>query len=513
MDAEQLRVYFPMRRALDGMFAIYQGIFGVKFERVTPPHKWIGDLQLWAVSDAQTGEPLGFFYLDLFPRDGKYHHFAVFEIINGKLLPDGKYQRPVVAMVCNFPPPQPDKPSLLQHSDVETIFHEFGHVMHNLLTRAKYARFSGSNVPRDFVEAPSQMLENWVWDKRVLDSFAADYRDPSKKIPSKILSQLKAAKLAVEGTRYRRQLCFGLTDLALHTQIHETNQDQTIPLANKDLSDVFLPVPEGTAPLAYFGHFVGYDAGYYGYAWADAIAADMATVFEKAPDGYFDAKVGRKLRDEIYAVGDSRDANVSIEKFIGRPRSIAPFLKKIGVESSAGVADAKYGADNCVTTTTNIAGDITTKVTERRDKDGKVDVRIESVFRGKKKILGILHRRNAQGAMTTSRGYKVGGDLIMVESDEDGDGVFETVVLHTPDMSDIEVFRRQADGLVKPVGTAELEVIKKMYALQSDVGQVMGEYIDGKIDDDKLWEEAQRVRQKAEMLEKQRRKLEKDEAK
>ena len=164
------------------MFSIYQSIFGLKFERVEPPYKWIGDLQLYAVSDAQTGEPLGLFYLDMFPREGKYHHFAQFGIIEGKLLPDGKYQRPTCALICNFPSPTDDHPSLMSHDDVETIFHEFGHAMHTILTRARYARFSGTSVPRDFVEAPSQMLENWPWDKKVLDSFAADYRDPSKKI-------------------------------------------------------------------------------------------------------------------------------------------------------------------------------------------------------------------------------------------------------------------------------------------------------------------------------------------
>ena len=331
VDAEQLRVYFPYQRVLDGMFAIYQRIFGLKFERVEAPYKWIGDLQLYTVSDAKTGEPLGLFYLDMFPRDGKYNHFAQFGIIEGKLLADGKYQRPVCALVCNFPPPQPDKPSLLSHDEVETIFHEFGHAMHTILTRAKYSRFSGTSVPRDFVEAPSQMLENWPWDKKVLDSFAADYRDPTKKIPAEIISQLKAARLATEATRYRRQLSFGLMDLTLHTQIHAANADDVLPLSNKVLSDVSFPVPPDTAFVGYFGHIIGYGAGYYGYAWADAIAADMATVFEKTPDGYFDQTAGLKLRKEIYEVGDSRDVNISIEKFLGRPRSVEPFLKRIGV--------------------------------------------------------------------------------------------------------------------------------------------------------------------------------------
>jgi Zn-dependent oligopeptidase len=332
VDAEQLRVFFPYQRVLDGMFSIYQTIFGLKFEQVEPPYKWVKDLQLYAVSDAKTGEPLGLFYLDMFPREGKYHHFAHFRLVEGKLLNSGKYQRPTVALICNFPSPTKDKPSLLSHSDVETIFHEFGHAMHSMMTRAKYGRFSGTSVPGDFVEAPSQMLENWVWDKKVLDSFAADYRDPSKKIPADILAKLKEAKLATEGTRYRRQLSLGLTDMALHTQIHDNNAADTLPLSNKTMSDVFLPMVSDTAFVAYFGHLMGYDAGYYGYAWADAIAADMATVFEHAPNGYFDAAAGQRLREEIYAPGDSRDVNVSIEKFLGRKPSLEPFFKKIGME-------------------------------------------------------------------------------------------------------------------------------------------------------------------------------------
>jgi len=336
VDAEQLRVYFPYQRVLEGMFTIYQGLFGLKFEGVQPPYKWVPDLQLYAVSDARSEEPLGLFYLDMFPREGKYNHFAQFGLIEGKLLAGGKYQRPTVALICNFPPPTKDQPALLAHSDVETLFHEFGHAMHSLLTRAKYSRFSGTSVPRDFVEAPSQMLENWVWDKQVLDSFAADYRDPSRKIPGEILAKLKEARLATEGTRYRRQLAFGLMDLTLHTQIHEANAKEALQLSNKVLSEVFLPTAPDTAFVAYFSHLMHYDAGYYGYAWADAIAADMATVFEQSPKGYFDPAAGHRLRAEIYEPGDSRDAGLSIEKFLGRPRSLDPFLKKIGIGKTVG---------------------------------------------------------------------------------------------------------------------------------------------------------------------------------
>jgi thimet oligopeptidase len=337
VDKEALRVYFPFQKVLDGMFAIYQNIFGLKFEQITPPYKWIGDLQLYVVSDAATGEPLGMFYLDMFPRDGKFNHFAQFDIIGGKQLAEGKYQRPTVALLCNFPPPSADKPSLLSHGDVETLFHEFGHALHSIVTRAHYARFAGSNVPRDFVEAPSQMLQNWVWDKKVLDTFAADYRDPSKKIPADIIQKMNDAKLATAGVYYRRQFAFASLDLALHDPHPEDQPYDAVAMSNPILEKVFLPIDPSTTFVSYFGHLNGYDAGYYGYAWADAIAADMATVFEKAKQGYLDKQAGLRLRHEIYEQGDARDVTVSIEKFLGRKQSVDAFLKRLGI----GGADKK----------------------------------------------------------------------------------------------------------------------------------------------------------------------------
>jgi thimet oligopeptidase len=332
VDKEALRAYFPFQKVLDGMFNIYQSIFGLKFEKITAPYKWIDDLQFYLVTDSATGEPLGMFYLDMFPREGKFNHFAQFDIISGKQLPDGKYQRPTVALLCNFPPATADKPSLLTHSDVETLFHEFGHALHSIVTRAKYGRFAGTHVPGDFVEAPSQMLQNWVWDKKVLDTFAADYRDPAKKIPAEIIKKMNDAKLAIAGVFYRRQFAFASLDLALHDQHPENDTYDCVAISNPILEKVFLPIDPSTTFVSYFGHLNGYDAGYYGYAWADAIAADMATVFEKAKDGYLDKQAGLRLRREIYEPGDSRDVTVSIEKFLGRKQSIQPFLKKIGID-------------------------------------------------------------------------------------------------------------------------------------------------------------------------------------
>jgi Zn-dependent oligopeptidase len=334
VDAEALRVYFPFDRVLDGMFKIYEHIFQVEIRPVDPPALYQSDVKLYAVLDQQTHQPLGMFYLDLFPRPGKYNHFANFALIDGGLLPDGEYQRPVVDLICNFPPPSGDKPSLADHQDVVTIFHEFGHAMHVMLTTVHYAQFSGFNVPGDFVEAPSQMLEYFAWDKKVLDSFASDYRDPSKKIPADILAKLKEADLATKACSYRRQLSFGLLDLLIHMPLTAAQKEDLNGYVNSVLGDVFFPPDSSTAILASFGHlFDGYDAGYYGYAWADAIAADMASVFQSAPDGFLDVTVGRRLRDEIYAVGDSRDITISVEKFLGRKQSTGPFLKKLGISS------------------------------------------------------------------------------------------------------------------------------------------------------------------------------------
>jgi thimet oligopeptidase len=332
IDAEALRVYFPFENVLQGMFNVYERIFAIRIREVPPPSKYVDDLRLYAVIDKDSGAPLGMLYMDMFPRPGKFHHFANFSLIDGKRLENGKYQRPTTELICNFPPPTKDGPSLMSHDDVTTIFHEFGHAMHAILTQAKYVRFAGTNVPRDFVEAPSQMLEYFTWDKKVLDSFAADYRDPSKKIPQETLTQLKVADLATKGCFYRRQLSFGILDLTLHSGLTADQLTNLPDFSNKILGEVFLPPDPSTAMIASFDHLMGYGAGYYGYAWADAIAADMASVFQTAPDGFLDSKIGRRLRDEIYAQGNSREIAVSIERFLRRKQSIDPFLKHVGIQ-------------------------------------------------------------------------------------------------------------------------------------------------------------------------------------
>ena len=327
VDSEALRNYFELDRVTAGMFDIYQHIFGLTFHRIEVPYAWIDDLQLYVVTDTATGEPLGCFYLDLFPRPGKYNHFAQFDIQAGKLLADGRHRRPSAALVCNFTPGVAGKPALMSHAEVETFFHEFGHAMHAILTRTKFMQFSGGNVPRDFVEAPSQMFENWVWDVDVLQRFAVDYRDPSKKIPAELIAKMKEAELATAALAYRRQMGLALSDLRMHMG----GVTDAGAVCNSTNSEVLFAVPPGTNFAAYWGHLTGYDAGYYGYGWADSIAADLATAFENSPGRFLDQEVGMRLRKEIYEVGGSRSVTESVRRFLGRDSNNQAFLKQLGI--------------------------------------------------------------------------------------------------------------------------------------------------------------------------------------
>lgn len=329
VDAEALRKYFRFDETLNGMFDVYAEIFGLEFVYLGRRNDWAKDLELYATLDAETGEPLGMFFLDMFPRSGKYNHFAQFDLIPGKLLADGRYQRPVVALICNFTPATAEKPSLITHSEVETLFHEFGHALHGMLTQVTYSRFSGANVPGDFVEAPSQTLESWCWDSDVLARFAKNYENPADVIDADVLSRMQEADIATKGIYYRRQLALALSDLRMHMAGPGADAAQIL---NDTFAEVFLAPPEGSNMAAYWGHLNGYDAGYYGYAWADVIAADLASKFIEAPRGFMDASVGRMLRREIYAVGGSRDVEVSIREFLGREPNEMAFLRSIGLQ-------------------------------------------------------------------------------------------------------------------------------------------------------------------------------------
>src|SRR5690606_38260462 len=185
VDPNEVANYFPLERVLDGLFAITGDVFGVEYQPAELD-TWHPDVRSYAVRDRASGELLAHFHMDLFPREGKYSHAAAFTLVPGRRLPDGTYQKPMSAIVANFTKPAADRPSLLQHSEVETLFHEFGHILHQVLTRAELVRFAGSSTETDFVEAPSQIMEHRTWRPEVLATFARHY-ETGEPIPESLV--------------------------------------------------------------------------------------------------------------------------------------------------------------------------------------------------------------------------------------------------------------------------------------------------------------------------------------
>ncbi|MBI4056918.1 MAG: Zn-dependent oligopeptidase, partial [Elusimicrobia bacterium] len=328
IDQQQIKEYFPLETVLEGMLGVYQDLLGVRFLSVGSPASWHPDVQLHEVRDAASDELMGHFYMDLFPREGKYKHAAAFDIVKAHILPDSHYQKPVSAIVANFNKPTADKPSLLTHDEVETLFHEFGHIMHQVLTKAKYGRFSGTSVAQDFVEAPSQMLENWVWDPVVLRKLSGHYQDKSKKLPEELLKKMIEAKNMDSGIKYLRQIFFATLDMRYHTA---SNLDTTEVYSQLMEQVSLIPMSPGTHPQASFDHLMGgYDSGYYGYLWSEVYSADMFSKFERG--GIMNPDLGRKYRELILEPGRSQDEAAQLKKFLGREPNEKAFIKSIGLK-------------------------------------------------------------------------------------------------------------------------------------------------------------------------------------
>ncbi|XP_041475989.1 thimet oligopeptidase-like isoform X1 [Lytechinus variegatus] len=330
VDHNKLKEYFPLEKVIKGSLDIYQELLGLKFEEVPKDQApvWNDDVQMFSVTDRETGQFMGFFYLDLFPREGKFSHAACFGLQPGCIAPDGTRQPAIAAMVANFTKSTPDSPSLSTHDEVETFFHEFGHVMHQLCGHTKFRFFSGNRVERDFVEAPSQMLENWCWQAETLARLSGHYKDGSA-LPAEMVDKLVKARNANAGVFNLRQILLGTFDQTIHTRDEADTETIYSGLSKQILG---IPATPGTNMCAAFAHLAdGYDAQYYGYLWSEVYSMDMfCSRFKK--EGIMSEKVGKEYRKYILQPGGSIDAMDMLKNFLGREPSQEPFLISKGLE-------------------------------------------------------------------------------------------------------------------------------------------------------------------------------------
>ncbi len=326
IDPNEVAKYFSLERVIDGMFEITGEVFGLEYSRVEDARAWHEDVALYEIRNKNESEPLAYFYADLFPREGKFGHAAAFPIEYGLRETDGSYRTPVAAIVANFTKPTDTQPSLLEHGEAVTLFHEFGHVLHFCLTTVDMLRFSGYDTEWDFVEAPSQIMEHWMWQPEVLQRFAA-HHETGDVIPEDLVNRLVEARDLHVGMQTIRQVFLGKLDMMLHDGSDTTDLEAITREANKL---TLLPFHEETHFLASFGHLMGgYDAGYYGYLWSKVYGDDMFSEFQRV--GVTSPEVGKRYRDEVLAVGGSRDAIEHLRAFLRREPNSDAFLKNLGL--------------------------------------------------------------------------------------------------------------------------------------------------------------------------------------
>ncbi|KAK4499573.1 hypothetical protein PRZ48_010090 [Zasmidium cellare] len=375
LDQQRISEYFPLQSSISGMLNIFEELFGLHFVKIEGEHRdqisetgkgadivWHQDVQVFAVWDdeAEGGSFVGYLYLDLHPRDGKYGHAANFNLQPGFIQENGTRRYPATALVCNFSKPTPKRPSLLKHDEVVTLFHELGHGIHDLVSKTIYSRFHGTSTVRDFVEAPSQMLENWCWTPSQIKSLSKHWSylspeytkqfkeqagngesQPAESMPDDLIESIIRTQHVNDALFNLRQLHFGSFDMlvhepASHEDVKKLDVSETYNKLRKDISKLDGPEELGEDyhwghGQATFGHLIGgYDAGYYGYLSSQVYSADMFyTVFKQNP---MDGKEGRRYRHTVLEKGGSQDEMKTLEEFLHRAPSTQAFYKELGLE-------------------------------------------------------------------------------------------------------------------------------------------------------------------------------------
>jgi len=337
VSQEELRPYFPLPRVLGGLFAVAERLFGLRVRERAGVPAWHEDVRFFDLEGA-AGQRVGSFYLDAYARPNKRSGAWMDECVGRKRLTSGA-ALPVAYLVCNFLPPGAGQPALLTHDDVVTLFHEFGHGLHHLLTRVDYPSLAGINgVAWDAVELPSQFLENFAWQPEVLQQISGHFESGAA-LPQETQSRLIATRSFQAGLAMMRQLEFALFDFRLHAEYSPERGARVLEILAEVRREVaVVPVPEWNRFPHSFGHIFagGYAAGYYSYKWAEVLAADAFAAFEES--GVFDRGTAQRFLDAILSRGGSRDALEAFIEFRGRTPDVRPLLRQHGILSAGGLA-------------------------------------------------------------------------------------------------------------------------------------------------------------------------------
>ena len=328
LSAEELKPYFQLENCIDAVFGLANRLYGVNFKELNNVPKYHEDVKVYEVTDAD-GSHLALFYADFFPRASKRGGAWMTEF-RGQSIKNGVERRPFISIVCNFTKPTADAPSLITHDEFTTFLHEFGHALHGIFAQGRYGSLTGTSVARDFVELPSQIMENWAFEPEYLNSFAKHYQT-GEPIPAELIEKVVAAKNYLAGYGQVRQLHFGYLDMAWHS-LKEVPSVSAVEFEQSVLAPWgVLPAAEGAAFSTSFSHIFsgGYSAGYYSYKWAEVLEADAFSLFQEK--GIFNTEVSNSFRENILSKGSVEDADVLYRNFRGHDPKPEALMKKLGL--------------------------------------------------------------------------------------------------------------------------------------------------------------------------------------
>ena len=328
LSAEELKPYFQLESCIDAVFGLATRLYGISFTELDNVPVYHEDVKVYEVKDAD-GSHLALFYADFFPRASK-RGGAWMTDFRGQSIRNGVEYRPFITIVCNFTKPTADTPALITHDELTTFLHEFGHALHGMFAQGRYPSLTGTSVSRDFVELPSQIMENWAFEPEYLNSFAKHYQT-GEPIPAELIEKIVAAKNYLAGYGQVRQLHFGYLDMAWHS-LTELPAEGTVEFEQKVLAPyAVMPAVEGSAFSTSFSHIFsgGYSAGYYSYKWAEVLEADAFSLFKEK--GIFNTEVAGSFRKEILEKGGAEDEAVIYRNFRGHDPEPQALMEKLGL--------------------------------------------------------------------------------------------------------------------------------------------------------------------------------------